>query len=442
MLVYLLNLSLYPKHLRISYTENEHEIRVTWSVTPFDFGSEIYYRETLCGVGNEISWIKLETSVKYYQHGDLSHQYQYVYTSLIQDTNPRCIYEYLVSNGIFSRETKFFYGRTPYYEEPFDIEDLNYQPRVILIGDMGVGNYSQYTRKMMNEEAQTGSYDFSIHLGDIAYDLDSYGGEIANRYMKDIESFASEFPYMTAPGNHEHSRNFTDYMNRFYMPRNWASQDSSFYYSFNFGRAHFIIFSTETIFFNSNEVQELQYKWLIEDLEQANKNRKEVPWIFTFAHKPFYCSIDYRYSKNEADRATNNNCLGQTEKTRNMFEDLFYRHKVDIMFSGHVHKYERNSAVYKSLPMPCEMDFPDYLHNCGAPVHVVTGNAGNDHLFEPISKTPQEWYRAGSDTTTGYGKLIVKNSTHVYWEQYDSETGRVVDRFWLSKNRTDSSSLF
>jgi hypothetical protein len=411
-------------------------MRITWAVTPVDLGSKLIYREVLCGDESDSNWIELIPDMKYYRHGDYFYQFQYVFTTVIPGLSERCTYEYIIGNGIFWRESRFFSGRTPYYNHPFNQENLDYQPTLLVIGDMGAGNYSQYSRNMFLTEAQLGSYDFSIHLGDIAYNLNSEGGAVANQFMEEIEGFGSEYPYMTVPGNHERFSNFSDYTNRFYMPRNWASQNTSFYYSFNFGRAHFIFFNTESIFYHSEEVQHRLFTWLKEDLMLANKHREEVPWIITFSHKPFYCSLDFRYSMEEKKLANNDDCSQQTFVTRAAYEDLFFKYKADAVIAGHVHNYERNSAIYKGTPIPCDIDMPNHLHNCGAPIHVVTGNAGNHYPFEPVSPTPQDWFRTGAGNSTGYGKLYILNETHIYWEQYNSETGRTIDHFWLSKSRT------
>lgn len=84
-------------------------------------------------------------------------------------------------------------------------------------------------------------------------------------------------------------------------------------YSWNVGRAHFIMFSTEVYYYNfefSFEQVKTQYHWLENDLkvndlykhishyntlhykQQATTPEAlaERPWIITMGHKPMYCS--------------------------------------------------------------------------------------------------------------------------------------------------------
>lgn len=410
-------------------------MRVTWAVTPIDLGSKLMYREILCKSASQNHWKTLKPAKSYYKHGEPFYRYQYVYTVVIDSLKSDCIYEYKIGNGIFWKDSNSFEGRTPYYSTPFDKSDTNYPVTAIVLGDMGIGEYSSYSRLIIEAQTAAGSYDFIIHLGDIAYNLDSDEGTVGNQYMDEIESFAAENSYLVVPGNHEHYSNFTDYIQRFYMPKNWASQSTSFYYSFNLGRAHFVMYNSEAIFYSSKDELNRMKQWMEEDLAKANENRSEVPWLFVFAHKPLYCSLDFRYAMDEELMSNNNNCAGQTIKMRAHFEEMFFKNRVDIVFAGHVHNYERNGAIYKEMPVPCEIDIPNYQHNCEAPIHIVTGNAGNDHIYEPITQTPQDWYRSGTGTNYGFGKLYVYNNTHIYWEQYNSETGLIADHVWLSKDR-------
>jgi hypothetical protein len=71
---------------------------------------------------------------------------------------------------------------------------------------------------------------------------------------------------------------------------------NNFFYSFNIGPAHVIAFSTEFYFFVNYGWHQIrsQFEWLERDLKQANANRDRQPWIITMAHRPMYCSDDFR----------------------------------------------------------------------------------------------------------------------------------------------------
>ena len=83
------------------------------------------------------------------------------------------------------------------------------------------------------------------------------------------------------------------------------------YCSFDLGPVHIVAFSTEYYFFsefyNHSDALDRQYQWLqadlkvpgdLEEIQQltqrqlqtANANRENVPWIITIGHRPMYCS--------------------------------------------------------------------------------------------------------------------------------------------------------
>ena len=74
------------------------------------------------------------------------------------------------------------------------------------------------------------------------------------------------------------------------MPRD----GSNMFYSFDWGKVHFVSVSTEYYYFLNYGVGPLysQYQWLEEDLATANRpeNRAERPWVVVFGHRPMYCS--------------------------------------------------------------------------------------------------------------------------------------------------------
>ncbi len=83
------------------------------------------------------------------------------------------------------------------------------------------------------------------------------------------------------------TKDFVVFNQRFRMPLNPASKNSNMYYSFDYGLAHFVIYSTETSFpgapFPLVDGEDFgdEMQWLINDLKEANQpeKRKQHPWI-------------------------------------------------------------------------------------------------------------------------------------------------------------------
>jgi len=138
-------------------------------------------------------------------------------------------------------------------------------------------------------EAEAGTIDGVLHVGDFGYDLWDEGGSIAQTFMRQIEPIAARVPYMGCPGNHEGGTNFAGslhhYVKRFNFPN--KAKSSNNYYSFDLGPAHVISLSSEAYFWQIWEVEK-QYAWLKEDLKRVD--RSKTPFIITMSHRPFYCS--------------------------------------------------------------------------------------------------------------------------------------------------------
>ena len=69
-----------------------------------------------------------------------------------------------------------------------------------------------------------------------------------------------------------------------------------------------------------------QWRWLAEELKRVD--RKKTPWLIVLMHVPIYNSNEAHFMEGES--------------MRTVFESWFVKYKVDVVFAGHVHAYERS----------------------------------------------------------------------------------------------------
>lgn len=213
--------------------------------------------------------------------------------------------------------------------------------------DLGVYNGLSVSR--LQHEAARGTFDYAIHIGDIAYDLFSDNSSVGNEYMNTMSAITERIPLMVGEGNHESDDNFTEYNRRFRAVQSLAGRashsNSNHYYSFNVGLIHYVMLSTEVYAYPveaaagpSPFTAEQQLDWLEADLRAASEEsaRKEVPWIVLMAHRPWYT----------VDRS----------KFRDI-DDLACRYGADLYITGHVHNYQRWLPARLSSPLvPDDVD--------------------------------------------------------------------------------------
>ncbi|KAH1291834.1 hypothetical protein KXW98_002860 [Aspergillus fumigatus] len=264
--------------------------------------------------------------------------------------------------------------------------------------------------------------------------------------------------YYTCPPS---QRNFTAYQHRFRMPGPETGGVGNFWYSFDYGLAHFISMDGETDFANSpqwpfaadikgNETHPTasethitdsgpfgavdgsyketksyaQYKWLKKDL--ASVDRKKTPWVFVMSHRPMYSSAYSSYQKN----------------LRAAFERLFLQFGVDAYLSGHIHWYERlyPLGANGTIDSASIVNNHTYRTNPGKSItHIINGMAGNIESHSEFGKGQGlQNITALLDTTHfGISKLTVLSEKEVKWEFIRGD-GSVGDYLTLRKEKTQS----
>ncbi|XP_026332563.1 acid phosphatase type 7-like isoform X2 [Hyposmocoma kahamanoa] len=309
--------------------------------------------------------------------------------------------------------------------------------RAAIYGDMGVDNAQAIP--YLQQEADTDSIHFILHLGDFAYDMNDDDSHRGDQFMQKIQPFAAIVPFMVCPGNHEYSKNFTQYKSRMTMPN--YEQSESMFYSWNIGPIHFVSINTEAYYFLNYGLDPLvsQFRWLVKDLKEANskKNRKKQPWIIMYGHRPMYCSGEEHNNKANCLEAATRTGLNVPSYTKTFtIEPLLMKYGVDIAIWAHEHMYERTWPLYDFKVYNGSTEQP-YL-NPRAPIHIVTGAGG-------CLETPNQFVRLQSDwcafrsTDYSYTRLHAHNKTHIYFEQVSLNLkGKVIDSFWVVQKKHGS----
>ncbi|KAJ8429443.1 hypothetical protein Cgig2_008774 [Carnegiea gigantea] len=236
-----------------------------------------------------------------------------------------------------------------------------------------------------------------------------------------VEPLASQRPWMVTHGNHEvekllfiHSTAFTSYNARWRMPFEESGSSSNLYYSFDVANVvHVIMLGSYTEFGPGSS----QYKWLQNDLRRID--RKKTPWLVVLVHAPWYNSNKAHEGEKES------------MEMRKAMEKLIYDARVDIVFAGHVHAYERFTRVYDGK-----------ADNCG-PIYITIGDGGNREGLARNYMHPQPKISIFREASFGHGQLEVVNSTHAHWTWHRNEDNQSVaaDSVWLTTIASNSTCI-
>lgn len=237
----------------------------------------------------------------------------------------------------------------------------------------------------------------------------------------------------------------------------------NFWYSFDYGLAHFVSLNSETDFAYSPEwpfirdtggKSELpaenqtystdsgpfgyingdwrdnsnyeQINWLKQDL--AKVDRKKTPWVIAMAHRPMYSSqvSSYQYD------------------VRDAFEDILVSAGVDMYLAGHIHWYERLYPLGHNgtLDMGSVVDKNTYKTNPGVSLtNIINGMAGNIESHSELNGDPVLNYTAVLNAKQyGFSKITFHNATQLTWQYIQGSDGSVGDELTLIKKSSSNST--
>ncbi|KAL2933710.1 putative purple acid phosphatase 20 [Bienertia sinuspersici] len=322
----------------------------------------------------------------------------HIHEAVVGPLKPNTLYYYRCSSDA-SREFSF---KTAPPQLPI---------RFVVIGDLGQTGWTESTLEHISQV----KYDMLLVPGDLSYAdfwqprWDSFG--------RLVEPLASQRPWMVTHGNHEvekipiiHNTPFTSYNARWHMPFEESGSASNLYYSFDVANeVHVIMLGSYTEF----NLGSTQYKWLEGDLKKID--RTKTPWVVVLFHVPWYNSNKAHSNEFES--------VGM----KKAMEQLLYDARVDVIFAGHVHAYERFARVYD-----------EKTNKCG-PVHITIGDGGNREGLATQYIEPKPEISIFREASFGHGQLQVVNSTHAQWTWHrnDNDVDVAADSIWFTSLISD-----
>lgn len=344
------------------------------------------------------------------------YQSGYIHHCLVNDLEPNTKYYYKIGSGDSARE---FWFQTPSKINP----DAPYTFGII--GDLGQTFNSLST---FENYMQSGGQAV-LYVGDLSYS-DRYEHENGIRWDswgRFIERSAAYQPWVWLAGNHEieymphlgEVTPFKSFLHRYTTPYTTSKSNSPLWYSIRRASTHIIVLSSYSPFVKYTP----QWHWLHDELPRVD--REKTPWLIVLMHAPIYNSNEAHYMEGES--------------MRSVFESWFVHYKVDLVFAGHVHAYERSyriSNINYNITSGDRYPVPDK----SAPVYITVGDGGNQEGLAGRFTSPQPDYSAFREASYGHSTLEIKNRTHAFYHWYRNEDGKQVaadsvvfhNQYWAS----------
>lgn len=300
-------------------------------------------------------------------------------------------------------------------------------------------------------EIQAGTADFGVHGGDTGYNIDDNCGTTGDFFFRDLQGAIDSAPYIFTNGNHEtgFDRSYDPFVHRFADQLGMGMRSrsgSARYFSFEAGPVHFVVLDADPwTYYQLYGLAGAQFLWLTHDLSKVN--RSKTPWVVVATHRPLYAQ-DNELEQDAMINGIRDDVIDVPEDVYMLddlppappdmprhwaLEPLFLEHRVDLVLSGHVHRYQRSFPVIQGVPV--QLDY----HAPSAPVHVMAGNGGcggMDH-FEGV-KPQWEAYR-DMLARPGYGRLIADRSS-LRWEMRGID-GVLFDNFTIEHGSVKTSTV-
>ena len=288
----------------------------------------------------------------------------YQYTADLDNLTAGNSYQYRITAGDAATDWQPLY--TPTVDE-------NY--KMLIFPDSQSSDYADWKQLAHLAWARNTDAELFTCMGDL---VDNGEDRLQwTEFFVGVKEMQRSIPMVPLMGNHEtynldwKVRLPEAYLHYFKTPRNGSKEFERYYYSFDYGDAHYIVLCTqqkEIGEFKDGLVEE-QLAWIRRDLKAHRKR-----WNIVFMHKDV---LQYRIN-------------GRPERTEGIDEDngrvwmpVFDELGIDIVFTAHLHTYRNRGHIYGFEKTP----------DAKGPLYILTGVAGNvrypnlwiDHAFDEVT---------------------------------------------------------
>ncbi len=263
-------------------------IKIRWEVDKAASGRVYYGQKT-----------KLKSSVKATLLGEEADHF--LYEAELNDLVPGTQYGYQVKIGR-KKGDRFKFVVPPDSDAPCNFAisgDSRSQPQIFTKIIEGIAHSNP---------------DFIISMGDLVENGGNYE-QWDKFYFGPAKDLISNRPFISTLGDHEGSGDEGELVEHFLFPE---LEHEELWYSFDYGMVHFVSLDYR------HPDSEKMMSWFEEDMATS-----DAKWNIVFMHRPTYNLGGHR------------SFWGNPH-----WPDLFQKHKIDVVFSGHSHIYERFHPVY------------------------------------------------------------------------------------------------
>jgi predicted phosphodiesterase len=236
--------------------------------------------------------------------------------------------------------------------------------RFAVIGDTAEGG--SVLTDIADRLVESGA-DFAVHTGDVVYPTGAQQN-YDKTFFVPLARWLLRGPVLPALGNHDvMTSRGKAYLTNFVVPPNGVTPNSRFY-AIRQANALFVCLDVESSSYGADSPQ---YDWLVRTLAAST-----ATWTFVYFHEP-------PYSSGHPNRLV-----------RLILCPLFEHFGVDIVFSGHVHLYERTWPIR------------DFVPSGRGVVYITEGGGGS-----PLSTFHREDYTAFVAARFGYTEVQIDGGT-------------------------------